>query len=204
MVLGGHQAWFPFRRESGNRGRTPAWDRVSCGLLGPACFRILPGCIGTVGRYAHGMRMELTDWRAWLNGILAEFNCQTGTLHVTESDGRTLRLVAQVGVPSILLDKITSIPFGKGIAGAAAATREPVELCNLQQDLGGVARPDARQTGVSGSLAVPVFSRDGSRVIGTLGVGMMEPHDFSDGEKARLAEVAGSVAPWLEKLGAAG
>lgn len=147
------------------------------------------------------MRMELTDWRAWLNGILSEFNCQTGTLHATEASGETLKLVAQVGVPAFLLDKITTIPFGKGIAGAAAATREPVELCNLQQDLGGVARPDARQTGVSGSLAVPVFSKDGSRVVGTLGVGMMEPHDFTEAEKARLAEIAETVSSWLEKLG---
>ena len=150
------------------------------------------------------MRMEFTDWRAWLNGILSEFNCQTGTLHATDSTGETLKLVAQVGVPAFLHDKITTIPFGKGIAGAAAATREPVELCNLQQDLGGVARPDARQTGVSGSLAVPVFSKDGKRVVGALGVGMIEPHAFTEAEKARLTEIAESVSSWLEKLGTPG
>jgi putative methionine-R-sulfoxide reductase with GAF domain len=68
-----------------------------------------------------------------------------------------------------------------------------VELCNLQQDLGGVARPDARQTQVSGSLAVPVFSPDGAKVLGTLGIGMMAPHEFTEDEKARLAGVAAEV-----------
>lgn len=131
------------------------------------------------------------DPAAWLADVLAAFGCQTGTLH--RADGDFLDLVAHLGVPEFLLPKISRIPFGKGIAGAAAERREPVELCNLQQDLGGVARPDARETKVAGSLAVPVFSPDGSRVLGTLGVGMREPHDFSDGEKSRLAAIAADV-----------
>lgn len=149
------------------------------------------------------MRMELTDWRAWLNGILQDFGCQTGTLHVADKTGETLKLVSQVGIPAMLVDRITVIPFGKGIAGVAAATREPVELCNLQENLGGVAKEGARQTQVAGSLAVPVFSNDGSRVIGTLGIGMMMPHDFSDDEKRRLAEVASSISNWMERLSGA-
>jgi L-methionine (R)-S-oxide reductase len=131
------------------------------------------------------------DAAGWLAGVLASFNCQTGTLH--RADGEFLDLVAQVGVPESLLPKISRIPFGKGIAGAAAERREPVELCNLQQDLGGVARPDARQTQVSGSLAVPVFAPDGGRVLGTLGIGMQAPHEFTDEEKARLAGIAAEV-----------
>ena len=88
-----------------------------------------------------------------------------------------------------MLEKISKIPFGKGIAGVAAATRKPVELCNLQQDLGGVANEDARKTGVSGSLAVPILSDDGEKVMGTLGVGKVVPYEFSDAEKARLEEI---------------
>lgn len=128
-----------------------------------------------------------------LAAILEEFGCQTGTLHHSD-DGNLLNLVCQIGVPDGLLDKISTIPFGKGIAGAAAERREPVELCNLQQDLGGVAKPDARQTGVCGSLAVPVFSSDGARVIGTLGIGKFTPHDFTDDEKQRLAQHAAIIA----------
>lgn len=129
-----------------------------------------------------------------LRSILENFGCQTGTLHRSAPDGGTLHLIAQVGVPDQLMEKISSIPFGKGIAGVAAETREPVELCNLQQDLGGVARSDARQTGVSGSIAVPVFSVDGSEVIGTLGIGKFAPYDFSAEEKSRLEAIAREIA----------
>jgi putative methionine-R-sulfoxide reductase with GAF domain len=89
---------------------------------------------------------------------------------------------------------ISRIPFGKGIAGAAAASREPVELCNLQKDLGGVAKEGARETKVAGSLAIPIFSLEGGEVIGTLGIGKYVPHDFSDEEKERLAAFAREVA----------
>lgn len=123
---------------------------------------------------------------AWLGGVMAEFGCQTGTVHRSE-DGEWLELVAVIGVPEKLLPVIARIPFGKGIAGAAAAGREPVELCNLQQDLGGVAKEGARETKVSGSLAVPVFSADGARVLGTLGIGKVEPYEFSAEEKDSLA-----------------
>lgn len=122
-----------------------------------------------------------------------DFACQTGTIHRSE-DGEWLELVASKGVPEALMPVISRIPFGKGIAGAAAASREPVELCNLQQDLGGVAKEGARQTKVSGSLAVPVFSADGGRVIGTLGIGKIEPYEFNAAEKERLAGKASELA----------
>lgn len=133
-------------------------------------------------------------WKSALEATLADFSCQTATFHRSLDGGKTLSLVAQIGVPDALLDKIATIPFGKGIAGAAAARAEPVEICNLQQDLGGVARPAARQTGVAGSLAVPVFSPADGSVIGTLGIGKSTPHRFSEAEKQRLAEAAAGFA----------
>ncbi|HEX5791425.1 MAG TPA: GAF domain-containing protein [Luteolibacter sp.] len=137
-------------------------------------------------------------WTQRLQAILAEFDCQTGTLHRCPPDGPELELVCHIGVPEGLLPKITTIPFGKGIAGAAAATRAPVELCNLQQDLGGVAKPDARQTKVCGSLAVPVLEPQNGRVIGTLGIGKIIPHDFSVEEKACLTRHAEAIARDLQ------
>lgn len=142
----------------------------------------------------------IADYRIWLVELLQEFSCQTGTIHRSD-DGAFLNLVAQIGVPEFLLEKISHIPFGKGIAGAAAQSREPVELCNLQEDLGGVARPDARKTNVSGSLAVPIFSLDGQRVVGVLGVGMQAPHDFTCEEKANLAHHAASLSEDFDSEG---
>lgn len=134
-----------------------------------------------------------TNPAQWLQGLLRQHGCQTGALH-RAIDGSTLELIASIGVPETVLPKIAAIPFGKGIAGVAAETREAVELCNLQQDLGGVAEAGARETQVSGSLAVPILSAGGNQVLGTLGIGMFAPHDFSDDEKASLAEAAAVVS----------
>ena len=135
-----------------------------------------------------------SEWNRLLVSILENFECQTGTIHRTTGNGLVLSLVCQIGVPDVLLDKIATIPFGKGIAGAAAERREAVELCNLQQDLGGVAKADARQTGVSGSIAVPIFSQSADRVVGTLGIGKYAPYEFTAAEKQRLATHAGEIA----------
>ncbi len=130
-----------------------------------------------------------------LKEVMDEFGCQTGTLH--RADGELLEIVSHAGVPDFLIEKIAQIPFGKGIAGVAAESGAPVELCNLQEDLGGVAKEDARGTGASGSLAVPIFSPDGSQVVGTLGVGKVEPYEFSDTEKERLALLGEHMAAFL-------
>lgn len=95
---------------------------------------------------------------------------------------------------------IQSIPVGKGIAGAAAQRKEPVELCNLQTDSSGVAKAGARQTQVQGSLAVPVLDPSG-RLCGTLGIGKLIPYEFSDEEKKRLIDTARTIASSLLPAG---
>ncbi len=129
----------------------------------------------------------MNDANTKLREVLADFGCQTGTLH--RADGETLYLVSQVGIPESLMEKIEVIPFGKGIAGVAAAQRGPVELCNLQEDLGGVAKEAARKTGVAGSLAVPILGDDGMEVLGTIGIGKHESYDFTEEEMRKLAVV---------------
>jgi L-methionine (R)-S-oxide reductase len=128
----------------------------------------------------------MTEADLKLKGAMEEFGCQTGTVH--RAEGEWLYLVSAFGVPEFLMEKIGKIPFGKGIAGVAAERKEAVELCNLQEDLGGVAKEDARKTGVSGSLAVPILDGEG-KVVGTLGVGKVVPYGFSDVEKERLKEI---------------
>lgn len=142
------------------------------------------------------LRQEPLPGDALLAAIAASFECPTGTLHRLDEATQTLHLVAQLGIPPALLPVIGQIPVGKGIAGAAAERREPVELCNLQADLGGVAKEGARATNVNGSLAVPCLSAEG-RLYGTLGIGKPTPYTFTDEEKARLLQWAGRLAERL-------
>ncbi len=135
------------------------------------------------------------DWSAFLDRVTDEFDCCTGTLHRLDAADRHLKLVAHRGIPPQLMPVIQSIPVGKGIAGAAAERLEPVELCNLQTDTSGVAKPGAKQTQVQGSLAVPVL--DGDRLCGTLGIGKRTTYEFSAEEKQRLMNIGREVAARL-------
>lgn len=132
------------------------------------------------------------NWSQFLDNVVAAFDCTTGTLHRYDPVDKHLKLVASRRIPEVLIPVIQSIPVGKGIAGAAAERRAPVEICNLQTDTSGVAKPGAKQTQVQGSLAVPVL--DGDRLCGTLGIGKMVPYDFSEEEKTRLMKLASDVS----------
>ena len=136
-----------------------------------------------------------TDWTQFLSEVAAEFDCVTATLHRLDPADRHLKMVAYQGLPPQILPMIQSIPVGKGIAGAAAERQAPVELCNLQTDTSGVAKPGAKQSHVQGSLAVPVMAC--ARLCGTLGIGKVVPYDFSDAEKTRLMSLAAAVATRL-------
>lgn len=133
-----------------------------------------------------------SEWSEFLDSIIAAFECTTGTLHRFDPVDKHLKLVASRRIPEVLMPVVQSIPIGKGIAGAAAQRREPVEICNLQTDTSGVAKPGAKQTQVQGSLAVPVL--DGDRLCGTLGIGKMEPYAFSEEEKSRLMKLAADAS----------
>ena len=140
------------------------------------------------------------DWTAVLARVLANFGCVTGTVHRTDPATGLLMLVTQYGIPPhvlpMLLPKIDNIPFGKGIAGCAAQRKEAVQLCNLQEDLGGVAKPDAQKTNVQGALAVPIVGADG-KVIGVLGIGKIQPYDYTEAEIADLNAVAALISARL-------
>jgi len=130
-----------------------------------------------------------------LLAIAGAFDAQTATLHRADLASRQLSLVAHLGLPSHLVEITRHIPFGKGIAGLCAQEQQPISLCNLQTDTSGAARPLAKQTGVAGAISVPVFAPSSS-LIGTLGVGKLAAHTYSDDELAVLAACA-------EQLGAA-
>jgi L-methionine (R)-S-oxide reductase len=124
-----------------------------------------------------------------LAAALTHYGCQTGTVHVLR-DGQ-LRLSAYVNIPQQLLPIIDTVPIGKGIAGLAAERREPVSLCNLQTDTSGQARPNAKQTGMEGTIAVPMLVDGDLR--GVFGIAKATAYDWSDAEKAEILEIASEL-----------
>ena len=96
-------------------------------------------------------------WDTALRAVTEHFDCPVGTVHLIDDGDGMLHLKAQRGLPPPVLDKIQVIPFGKGMAGLAAERGEPIQVCNLQTDDSGVARPGAKMTQMEGSLAAPML-----------------------------------------------
>jgi GAF domain-containing protein len=132
---------------------------------------------------------------AILDAVLRHFRCATGTLHDRDPESGLLRLRAQRGIPEAIRPQVERIPIGKGMAGLAAERRQPVSVCNLQAEASGVARPAARETGMSGAIAVPML--EGDEVRGVLGVARPDAHEFSPAETALLQEVANFLGQFL-------
>ncbi|APQ15923.1 GAF domain-containing protein [Maribacter hydrothermalis] len=129
---------------------------------------------------------DVPNWDNLLKIILEHFNCSTGTLHFLDKDS-LLQLQSQVGIPEFLIPKLATIPIGKGMAGIAAERRKPVEICNLQTDESGVARPSAKDTKVEGSLAAPLIYNE--TLYGTVGIAKQISYDFTEAEIDLLMQI---------------
>ena len=137
------------------------------------------------------------NWQELLSDIISCFDCTTGTIHFLDKDTSILKLQAHQGIPDFLIPKIAEIPIGKGMAGIAAERMEPVEICNLQTDDSGVARPAAKETKVEGSIAVPMLLND--TLYGTFGIAKPVAYDFTKEEISELIEIgtemSGAIHP---------
>jgi putative methionine-R-sulfoxide reductase with GAF domain len=138
------------------------------------------------------LNQPLHNWQKVLSVILSSFDCTTGTIHILEPHTTQLKLEAYQGVPEFLIPKLSEIPVGKGMAGIAAERRQPVEMCNLQTDASGIARPAAKETRVEGSIAVPMMLE--GILYGTLGVAKSIPYNFSQEEVGDLLNIGAEIS----------
>lgn len=130
-----------------------------------------------------------------LQRVLQAVKADSGTVHALRSDGM-LHLEEHLGgIPENLLPVIQRIPVGKGMAGLAAERGEAVQICNLQTDASGDARPGAKATGMRGSICVPM--QRAGRLVGVLGVAVETEREFSPEETVWLTEAGAVLAEGL-------
>lgn len=129
--------------------------------------------------------------------LLAHFGCVLGTVHVLDPESKLLRMRAHRNMPPVLMDKVSQIPIGKGMAGLAAQRREAVQVCNLQTDDSGVAKPGAKLTGMEGSISFPMLVE--GEVVGTMGIAKPTVAEFSADEISLLMQVAEIVGNHVNK-----
>ena len=142
-------------------------------------------------------RAGATDahYQAILDQVLNHFACTAGTIHSLGPQSQMLHLRARRNIPDELLPRIQKIPVGKGMAGLAAERRQPVQVCNLQTDASGAARPAAKETGMEGCIALPILV--GDQVLGVLGVAKPTAYEYSETEITLLMKIGGVIGKFL-------
>lgn len=131
-----------------------------------------------------------------LGKLLAAFECPVGTIHTVDTSTGMLKIRARRGIPDSILDKVRMIPIGKGMAGIAAERKQAVQVCNLQTDSSGVAKPGARDTKMEGSISAPMLLN--GKLYGTLGVAKPIPYEFSDEESGALMDAGALIASFVK------
>ena len=126
-----------------------------------------------------------------LEKIVERFGADTGSIHIVENG--ILILKAHVGLPPQVIEIVSRVPIGKGMAGLAAERNEPVSTCNIQTDESGDVKSGAKTTGVNGAIVVPIRNREGT-ACGALGIGVYHPYDYSEEETSRLLAEAANLA----------
>jgi PAS domain S-box-containing protein len=128
-----------------------------------------------------------------LDRVREALHVDEGTILLACGDGMSLNVRAARGIEHLAARNVR-IPFGRGVAGHVAATRQPVLIPDLSQVE--VFRPALREA-LRSLLAVPLLIDH--RVIGVLHVGTGVRRDFSPEDRAFLELVAERVVSIIER-----
>ena len=82
------------------------------------------------------------------------------------------------------------------MAGIAAERKEVVEMCNLQTDTSGVARPAAKETKVEGAIALPMLLN--GELFGVFGIAKSVSYDFNKEEIDSLLRLGEEICKFLK------
>jgi L-methionine (R)-S-oxide reductase len=131
------------------------------------------------------------DDQGWLKEYIAAHDGLAGTVH-REHDG-DLHLTAAVNIPPPVLERVTKVPRGKGMAGIAQVQGRPVQTCNLQEeDSGGQINPMAKLVGGQAAIALPVADGDGA-VRAVVGIAFGFEGEIGADLEGRLAQTAATL-----------
>jgi anti-sigma regulatory factor (Ser/Thr protein kinase)/putative methionine-R-sulfoxide reductase with GAF domain len=120
--------------------------------------------------------------------VVTILNADTAAILLLDDDERTLVARAAKGLEEEV-ERGVRIPVGRGFAGRIAATRQPVQIENLEE--AEVVNPILREKGLRSLLGVPLLVEGG--VIGVMHVGTLTPRKFLD-EDTELLQSAGDRA----------
>ena len=155
-------------------------------------------------RTLHEFLRVATTTRTWeelletvVDGTRDALGASVTSLYLLDRDGINLRLAATNGLDRHLIGRVV-VPFGEGITGRVAATREPMVLADVRDDSRflWVRGLDQRRF-VHSMLSVPLTWRD--QVVGVLNVQTETHREFSAHDVAQLSAIADLLAGIVEK-----
>jgi L-methionine (R)-S-oxide reductase len=128
--------------------------------------------------------------QSFLESLLRDVGGVAGTVH--EQRGEDLYLTAAHNIPPPVIAIVAHVPHGKGMAGVAQITKQPVQTCNLQTDDSGTIKPGAKAVNAQAAIAVPVLD-DAGDVRAVVGVAWADEreldHKFEQSMMQRAARL---------------
>src|SRR3954452_239460 len=155
-------------------------------------------------RFLHEVARLATTARTWdelLETVIDRtrdvLHADVSSLYLLDRDGAYLTLAATNGLDRFQIGR-ARVPFGEGVTGRVAATREPLVIPDVRADprFLWVRGIDQRRF-VSSMLSVPLSWHD--QTVGVLNVQTEQPRVFSRSDLAQLSAVAGLWAGVVEK-----
>jgi len=155
-------------------------------------------------RFLHEVARLATTARTWdelLETVVDRtrdvLHADVASLYLLDRDGAYLTLAVTNGLDRFQIGR-ARVPYGEGVTGRVAASREPLVIPDVKADprFLWVRGIDQRRF-VASMLSVPLTWHD--QIVGVLNVQTERPRDFSADDVAQLGAVADLLAGIIEK-----
>ena len=126
----------------------------------------------------------------WLESFLAQQGGTAGTVHRERAGD--LYLVAAQNIPEKVLEIVSHVPKGKGMAGQAQVQRKPVQTCNLQTDTSGNINSMAKLVSGKAAVALPSLTANGA-VRAVVGIAFAKEGEIPPEEEQALMKAVATL-----------
>jgi L-methionine (R)-S-oxide reductase len=136
------------------------------------------------------MTDSISAVQSWLSAFLIQAAGVAGTVHLCSDGG--LRLAVAVNIPPKVIEAVSWVPSGKGMAGLALERGESIQTCNLQEDRSGAVKPGAKAVNAQAAIAMPVRNQSGE-IVAVVGAAFADEREIQGAELERLQRAATSL-----------
>ena len=155
-------------------------------------------------RFLHRVARMATTARTWdelLETVVDEtrdaLRASVSSLYLLDRDAENLTLAATNGLDRYQIGR-ARVPFGAGVTGRVAESREPLVIPDVSSDQRFLwVRGIDQRRFIASMLSVPLVWND--RIVGVLNVQTEQPRDFSPSDVAHLRAIADLLAGIVEK-----